>query len=418
MQTQTIQALGLSLGLGMLVGFQRQWTASAVGGIRTFPLVTLLGTLIGVIGPEFGWLAASGLVGVASLLVVANVAKQQNGDTDPGMTTEVAALVMYVVGLVLAAGEFAAAILVSGVVVMLLHWKNWLHGLIERMGEQDIRAVMNLVLIALVILPLLPDQAYGPYDVLNPYKIWLMVVLIVGISIAAYVVHKWLGARAGVVLGGMLGGLISSTATTVSYARQARSNPQLALAAAMVILIASSVVNVRVLFELGVVAPELLKSALPPIGIVLLVMVLECGVLYLFSRKATSTAPPPENPAQLKPAVFFGALYAVILFLVAATRDLFGQGAVYGIAAISGLTDVDAITLSTARLFREERMSASVVWRTVLIATMSNLVFKTGVAAALGGRKLFLWVAGMFAIVVAVSAALLWLWPDWELPLP
>src|SRR5262245_47306150 len=140
MDPQTIQALGLSLVLGLLVGFQRQWTASEIGGIRTFPFVTLLGTLIGLVESDAGWLAAAGLVGVASQLVVANIAKNHNGDANPGMTTEMAALVMYVVGLALAAEQFAAAILVSGVVVVLLHWKSWLHGLVEKVGEGEIRA--------------------------------------------------------------------------------------------------------------------------------------------------------------------------------------------------------------------------------------------------------------------------------------
>lgn len=411
-QTEIYLALAVSLALGLLVGLQREWKESEIAGIRTFPLITLLGTLIVIFGGDAaGWLIAAGLVALAMLLVIANLAKIRAEHFDFGMTTEVAVLLMFAVGCALGYGMTGPAVVTAGVAAVLLQWKDRLHGFVESLTHKDLRAVMNLALIGLVILPILPDRTFGPYDVLNPYDIWRMVVLIVGISMAAYVAYKVLGANIGSVLAGALGGLISSTATTVSYARQTKEAADLDRIAALVILIASTIVNVRVLVEIGVVAPSLLQAAAPPLVVMLVLMLIESVVLYLPLRNAAAEPAAHENPAQLKPAIIFGALYAVILFIVAAARDNFGNNALYWIAGISGLTDVDAITLSTAKMFNETRIDAGTAWRVILVATMSNLVFKAGAVALLGTRKLFLTVAAVFGIAIAGGIALLVFWP-------
>lgn len=410
----------LALALGSLVGLQREWRGSDIAGIRTFPIFTLMGALAGVLTVgEPGWLAGAGLLAVAILLVIANLAKIRQADDDAvGMTTEAAALLMYVVGVGLGCGLTGPAIVTAGVTAVLLHWKERMHGFVEKIGEKDFRGLMHLVLIGLVILPLLPDETYGPYDVLNPRGIWMMVVLIVGISMAAYVAYKILGAGVGAVLGGVLGGLISSTATTVSYARQTKQAPEMSSVAALVVLIASTIVNVRVLVEVGVVAPKLLAAAALPILILLGVMAVECLILYFVFRKQDTDLPEHENPAQLKPAVIFAGLYALILLVVAWARDQFGPQALYGIAVVSGLTDVDAITLSTAKLFNEGRVSSEVAWRVVLIATLANLVFKGLAVAFLGSRKLLLYVAVTFGVALICGILLLLTWPEIEIAVP
>ncbi|TWU51241.1 MgtC/SapB family protein [Rubripirellula reticaptiva] len=412
---ETYQALAISLGLGLLVGLQRQWKASEIAGIRTFPLIAMMGTLSTMPGNQLGWMSAAGILAIAVLLAIANVAKIRSGEFDSGMTTEVAALLMFAVGCVLGVGETGPAIVTAGVAAVLLHWKKRLHGIVKSMTDKDLRAMMNLALIGLIVLPILPDETYGPYDVLNPYGIWRMVVLIVGISMVAYAAYKLLGAKVGAILGGVLGGLISSTATTVSYARQTKDSPNISAMAALVILIASTIVNVRVLIEIGVVAPNLLNVAFLPMAVMLLLMVVECLALYLPLRHQATKPPDHDNPAQLKPAIIFGVLYAVILFIVAAAKDIFGDGALYWIAGISGLTDVDAITLSTAKMFKQDRVNAATAWRVILIATMSNLVFKAGAVAMLGSRKLLLYVTVTFGIAMAGGALLLAFWPGFEL---
>ncbi|QDU80070.1 MgtC family protein [Polystyrenella longa] len=413
--SETHLALAISFGLGLLVGLQREWKESEIAGIRTFPLITLLGTLTVTLGADqASWLTAAGLVAVAFLLTVANLAKIRAKTFDFGMTTEVAALLMFVVGCALGVGLTGPAVVTAGITAVLLHWKDRLHGIVNSLTGKDLKAVMNLALIGLIILPLLPDETYGPYEVLNPYDIWRMVVLIVGISMVAYVAYKLLGARVGSILGGIFGGLISSTATTVSYARQTKESPELSGLAALVVLIASTIVNIRVLIEIGIVAPNLLRDALIPMVLMLLLMIAECFAMYFPLRNQKTEPPNHDNPAQLKPAIIFGVLYAAVLFIVAAARDIFGEQALYWIAGISGLTDVDAITLSTAKMFNEERIDGTTAWRVILIATMSNLVFKAGAVAMLGSRRLLFYVAISFGIAIAGGVLLLLFWPGIE----
>lgn len=406
------ERLGVALGLGLLVGLQRQWTRSEIAGIRTFPLITLLGALLAIIeGETPGWLTACGLLGVSLMLLAANLLRQQVGQVDPGMTTEMAALLMYATGAAAGFGRLSPAIAVSGVVVVLLHWKQMLHGLVERIGERDIKAVMNLVLIAMVILPILPDETYGWYHVLNPFRIWLMVVLIVGMSLIAYVAYKLLGPRAGGVLGGLLGGLISSTAVTVSFARQSRAAPQTTATAALVIMLASSVVGCRVLGEIALVAPELLATAAWPLGILMGVMVALSLLALLFTQQVSDDALNFQNPAQLRTAMLFGGMYALMLVLVAAAREHFGETALFAVAAVSGLTDLDAITLSTAELVQHGRLQHDIAWRLILVGVLTNIVFKWVVIGLLGSRQLFIRMALLFGISLATGGLLLIAWP-------
>jgi uncharacterized membrane protein (DUF4010 family) len=309
------------------------------------------------------------------------------------------------------------AIVVGGVVAVLLHWKQPLHRFVEQIGERDIRAMMQFVLIALVIFPVLPDQSYGPYEVLNPREIWRVVVLIVGIELAGYVAYKLFGQQAGALLGGVLGGLISSTATTVSYARRARSAPDAAALVALVIMIASSIALARVIMELAVVAPAILAQLAPPLGAMFVLMALKSAGTYLLSRGARDTMPAQENPAELKSALIFGAIYAVVIFAVAAAKEYFGTGGLYVVALLSGLTDLDAITLSTGRLAAENRIDIPTGWRLILLAALANLVFKGGTVALLGPPQLTRRIVVLFGIAVVGGLLIFWLWPN-DLRLP
>ena len=279
------------------------------------------------------------------------------------------------------------------------------------MGEPDIKAIMQLVLIALVILPLLPDRTFGPYGVLNPYQVWWMVVLIVGISLLGYVGYKLLGARAGTVLAGILGGVISSTATTASYARRTKQDPEISRLAALVVMIASAVVFARVLVEIAVAAHGSFLALAPPIAAMLGVAAALSVLAWLIDRRAAEEPPEPGNPAELKAALFFGAIYAAVLLAVAFARDRFGTAGLYTVAALSGLTDVDALTLSTARLVDGGRLAPGDGWRAILLAVLSNLVFKAGIVAVLGSRRMLGRVAVLFAAVLAGGGAIWWLWP-------
>lgn len=405
--------LGISLGLGLLVGLQRERVESELAGIRTFPLITLLGTVCALLALRFGgWVMAAGLVGLAALVFSANRAKLRAGHVDPGMTTEVAILLMFGVGAFVVVGRLPAAVATGAAVAVLLHFKQPMHRFVQRIGEKDLLAIMQLALISLVILPVLPNRAYGPFAVLNPFKTWLMVVLIVGISLAGYVGYKLLGKNTGTLLAGLLGGAISSTATTVSFARRTRSTPEIGTVAAVVIMIAAAVSFARVIVEVAIVAPRWLHVIGPPLAAELLLMAALAGALWLFGRKANVELAEPENPAELKSALIFGALYAVILFGVAATKHYLGDRGLYAAAVVSGLTDMDAITLSTAQLANADRLTANVAWRIILVAAMANTLFKSILVLAMGDRRLGWRIAAPFAVAIAGGAVLLMVWPD------
>jgi uncharacterized membrane protein (DUF4010 family) len=269
---------------------------------------------------------------------------------------------------------------------------------------------MQFVLISLVILPILPDRTYGPYDVLSPRQVWLMVVLIVGINLAGYGAFRILGSRAGTALAGVLGGAISSTATTLGYARVTRANPGTARTAVVVVWIASSVVFVRLLLEIGAVAPSFLPVAAGPLAMMLLVFALLAGVMWRSSMSPGASPLEPGNPSELKPAILFGFVYAAVLFAVAAGQDLLGDAGLYVAAFVSGLTDVDAITLSTSQLVQDGRLDPDTGWRLILVAVLSNTVFKLGLAVTLGSRDFARRLTAMGAIALAAGVAIVIFW--------
>ncbi|HEY7547772.1 MAG TPA: DUF4010 domain-containing protein, partial [Blastocatellia bacterium] len=279
--TLLFRQLGIALGLGLLVGLQREHSSSRLAGIRTFPLITIFGALSALLAQSFGgWIVAIGFVAVSIVIVIGNIAKLRNGPTDPGLTTEIAMLLMYGVGAYLIVGAEAIAIAIGGGAAVLLQYKGQLHGISDKLGDEDLRAIMQFALISLVILPVLPDKYYGPYQVLNPRQIWWMVVLIVGLSLAGYIAYKFFGENAGVLLGGILGGVISSTATTVSYSRRAASDPDTSRLAAIVVMTASAVVFARVLIEIAVVAPNFLFHAALPITAMLILFALFSAIVW------------------------------------------------------------------------------------------------------------------------------------------
>jgi uncharacterized membrane protein (DUF4010 family) len=404
--------LAVAIGLGLLVGLQRERMHPTVAGIRTFALITVLGTVAAQLSQSFGgWIVAAGLIAAGALVLSGKQEAIRGGLEDPGLTTEFTALVMYGVGALVVVGPMAVPVVLGGTVALLLHFKEELHRFAGRLGEEDLKAIMQFVLVALVILPVLPDRAFGPYGVLNPYQIWWMVVLIVGLSLGGYVAYKLFGTGAGAVLSGVLGGMISSTATTVSYARRTREASEVCRLAALVVMIASSVVYARLLVEIAVVAPRSFLALAPPIGIMLGISVVLSLAAWFVGRDGEPVRSPQGNPAQLKSALAFGVLYALVLLAVAFARGRFGTAGLYTVAGLSGLTDMDAITLSTARLVDSGAVAAGDGWRAILLASFSNLVFKAGIVAVLGSWRLFGRIAVLFGLALAGGAVVWWLWP-------
>ena len=405
--------LAVAGALGMLVGMQRERASSAMAGVRTFTLITLAGALCAQLSAAMGdWVLIIGLLGVVAMIIMSNLISLFTEEKpDPGMTTEAAAIVMFLLGALVVVGPVAVAVVCTGAVAVLLHFKDPLHQTIKHIGDKEAHAVMQFVLIALVILPVLPDKTYGPLNVLNPYKIWMMVVLIVGISLVAYAAVNILGSRVGALLAGVLGGLISSTATTVSYARKSREAPEASGLAATIVLIASTIVFGRILVEAAIVAPGVIGDIAPPLLTVAAMMGLLGIISFFLAHRSAPTIPLQGEPSELKTAIVFGALYAVILFAVALSKQYFGETGLYVVAAISGLTDMDAITLSTANLIKAGTLEASTGWRIILVASMANIAFKGWTVIMLGAPALRRHITVSFGLVLLGAAAVLLFWP-------
>jgi uncharacterized membrane protein (DUF4010 family) len=401
--------LAIAFGLGLLVGLQREHVASRLAGIRTIPLITVFGALSAMLSQSFGgWVLVAALLSLAALIILGNVLELKAGSADPGLTTELALLLMFSVGAYLVAGRMGVAVAIAGGVAVLLQAKVQLHGVAAKLGDNDLKALMQFVLLTLVILPVLPDRTYGPYSVLNPPQIWLMICLIVGISLIGYIAYKFLGKRAGIALGGILGGLISSTATTVSYARKSVNGPEAVRISTIVVQIASAIVFARVLLVIRVISPTLFAAAERPLLIMMVLMAVLALVVWFWGRRQQDQMPSQENPSELKSALLFGLVFAMVLLATAGAKARFGQGGLYIVAVLSGLTDMDAITVSTAQLVNSHRLVPETGWRLVLVAALANLVFKGAAVMFLGHRQLLARIGSLYGVGLIVGILLLW----------
>lgn len=411
------EQFGIALGLGLLVGLQRQFAESPLAGLRTFPLVAVLGTLCAHLDLQLqshGWVTAAGFVAAGALIGIGKFTVTRQPHADLGLTTEIALLLTFALGAYLAFGDRVLAVALGGGMAVLLQFKPELHGLVARLSAADLRAIMRFVLITCIVLPLLPNKTYGPFDVINPFEIWLLVVVIVGVGLLGYIAYRFLGAGAGVLITGLLGGAISSTATTWSYARQRTANPEADRIAVAVIVIASAVAYVRVLLIVSVAAPGILPAVAAPVVSVLAVMTLSAAGAWWNARAHADDLPEQSNPTELKSALTFGVVYSGILLLLAAARRQVGAASLYLVAVLAGFTDLDAITISTARLASAagpSPIAVDVAWRMMLAATLSNLCFKSALLAFSGRRRLCRDVVAYFAAPVLLTLAVIFFWP-------
>ena len=411
LDTRQLQAILVALGIGLMLGLERERQPAPRAGLRTFALVGLLGALAGLLGERFDslwpFLVSLTLVGV---MIIA--AYLQNPDPQDAGTTSVAALLLcHVLGFMVWEGEVRLSIMIAVGVTTLLYFKTTLRGWATRLTARDWNSILQFSVISLVILPVLPNQNFGPFDALNPYQVWLMVVLISGVSLAGYAALQLVGGRYGAPMVGLFGGLVSSTATTLVFARDARKRPDFAPISALVIVIANLVMLVRVAVVCAVLAPSLLWQVLsiaaPGLALGLLALGLQWKTLMSHDG---SPVPDTKNPTELRAALTFGALYAAVLLGAAWLSDVAGSKGLYLIAVVSGLTDVDAITLSSLRLFSLDRLESIPAVTAIGLAMISNLAFKTALAIGVGGRSVATRVlTAMLAVGFGLAGGLAWL---------
>lgn len=392
-----------ALGIGLLIGLERERKPTAKAGLRTFALVALFGAASAALAArfEFPALVAAGAAAVALMMIAAYFRGDKNSD-DPGTTTIIAVILCYALAAMTMVGFSRLAVMLAIGTTILLYFKAELRGVARRLERRDLISMLQFAVVTFIVLPILPDRDLGPYAALNPRQVWMMVVLISGVSLAGYIALRLVGREYGAALLGLLGGLVSSTATTLAYSRYGRANNQLWNLSVTVILIANLVVLLRLTVLASVVSPKLLAA---------MAMVLGCGllpglvavVIWMRARKSEQalTIPEVRNPTEFRTALTFGALYAVVLLLTAWLNDAAGPSGVYVVAVVSGLTDVDAVTLSSLRLHEIGSLSAAQAVTSITIAVLANMSFKLGLILVAGGRDLFVRCLPMMLLVAA-----------------
>jgi len=406
------ERLGVALALGLLVGAERGWQTrqraegQRVAGFRTFGLIGLLGGLWALIAAQTGVLVLAVAFAALAAVLIVSQAQFLRKDGDVGATTMVAALVTFALGALAGYGAMTIAAAGAVIVTLLLGIKPQLHGLVEHLEREELMAVIKLLLMSVVLLPVLPDDGYGPWQALNPYRIWWMVVLIAGINFTGYMAIKLAGPRRGVLLTGLFGGLASSTATTIGLARLAKGATTLQRLAAAGIIVAATTMLPRMLLISAVVAPAL---ALRLAGPLLLGTLAGCGAAAWTwrraRRQAVSDNVAARNPFELSVALQFGALLALVMVLSYALQDWLGHAGLYLLGAVSGLSDVDAVTLSLGTRVGAGSLVAEIAAVAILLAAAVNTLVKAGLAAAISGGGLA-WRVALGAAAILAGGAL------------
>lgn len=410
-QLEIFKRLAVALAAGFLIGLERGWSdrdepeGQRIAGIRTFGLISLLGALWSLVYLSTGsWAVVLAFLGFCGLVIVAQWQRSQE-QGGYGITTTVAALITFVLGAVAVLGHLSIAAGTAVVIAFILGLKPQLHDWLQRLDQEELFATLKLLLISVVILPILPNQGYGPWEALNPYEIWWMVVLVAGISYCGYFASQIAGARRGILLTALSGGLVSSTAVTLTLARLQKAGQKFDSLYATGIILASVTVFPRILIWVAVIRSKLVWGLAAP----MILMTLACAVLGVLAwrgmRAKRDQKQPhyvPDNPFELGAALQMGAILAIVMLLAQAFTEWFGDTGVYLLAGVSGVGDVDAITLTLARM-ANGNLETTVAVVAITIAAIANTVTKCVLAAGVGGPALGRYVIPRFAAVIAVG---------------
>jgi uncharacterized membrane protein (DUF4010 family) len=421
---EALTALAVAVAAGGLIGAERQQAHAALqkahaarageefGGIRTYPLLAIVGVIGALLQPALGaWVIGALLVAV---VVALGIAQARSKTDDVGVSSEIAAIVTFGLGVLSATPallpDSARFLVVAGIAattMALLALKRPLHGFAAKVSSDDVYATAKFVVLALVVIPLLPNRTFGPLDVLNPRKVGLMIALVAGVSFAGYVAARLVGSRRGLLIAGLIGGLVSSTALTLALSTRAKEQPALARSCAVGIVAGCSTMFPRVLLVVAVTNFALLRGLAVPLGA--MAVTGYAATLYVYFRGSPEDAPEDvkfKNPFELKHAVQFGLLYGVILFVAKAAQEYVGTTGVLASAALAGLADVDAITLSLAELHRSGAIHGVAV-PAIALATVVNSLVKIALATLVGGKPLGSRVAPMLLVTLLAGGAAL-----------
>ncbi|HMI97422.1 MAG TPA: DUF4010 domain-containing protein [Micropepsaceae bacterium] len=406
------ERLGLALAIGLLIGLERGWRERDEGdgtrtaGIRTYALIGLLGGLWGAMTPTLGPvpMAAAGLAFAAAFTLFEY--RESVARKNYSVTATIVGLIVFALGAFAVLGNRAVAGAAGVAVVALLAARNWLHQFLRKLTWAELRSVVVLATMTFLLLPILPDMPIDPWDAINPYELWLLVVLIGAVSFAGYVAVRALGEQTGLAIGAAAGAIISSTTVTINYARLAAQASSSEGILSVAILIAWMVSLTRMTAIAVALNPVLFPLLGPPIGAALLILgFVAAFFLYHAGQQKTSTGRLFENPLDLRFVLQFGALLAAIIVATKLLRSMFGNAGILALAGITGFVDVDPITLSAARLSREAIMVTTAA-EAILLAGTANLVTKMAATIVVGGLRLGwkLTLAGVLAVASGTLA--------------
>lgn len=406
---------GTALLLGGLLGIEREKRNTRAGhghaGLRSFVMLSQLGALGGFLSVQMGspWVLAATVLAAAAIVLSGYFVSARQHPDSIGLTTELAAIVTCLLGAMVVTGHREIAVGLGVVTAAVLAYKQPLHDLVGRLGWQDVLAGLRLLLATFIVLPLLPDRAVDPWGAINPYQLWLLVLLISGLSLVGYVVSRWLGPGRGIAVTAAAGGLASSTAVTLTFVKQSHEPRAPAPQLAGGILLAWTVMFGRIVVAATVVAPTMFRALIAPFGAMLLASGAAAAVCF-WRRQPTPTAAGDvemKNPFSLWAATKFALLFALVQLLLKLGQDYLPQSGVYTIAALAGLTDVDAITLSMAQRARAGGGELQVAVLAIAIAAVSNTLVKAGMATFMGKQLAKPVLAGAAAILAVGAVALL-----------
>jgi uncharacterized membrane protein (DUF4010 family) len=386
----------VSACLGALIGLIRQWSEQRgkpgemnFVGVRTYTLWSLLGCLAAYLSEHY----SAAILPVALILIGGHLTMlhwRDGKDGHPGSTTFVAALLTCLVGALVNWGHQQMAVLVAALTMVTLGSKQPLHSWTRHFTNEDIFSALQFAATTGVILPLVPDRAMGPFGAFNPYATWLMVVLISGLGFAGYILMRLLGAQAGITITGLVGGLASSTATTLAFSRRSKDEPELSSSHSLAVVLACTVMLGRVLVMIAALNPELVQRLALPFAAMALPGV--CYALWQWLKpngdKPCVTPPHIHNPLGLGIAIKFGLLYAIVAFLVKAATSLQFTAGLLPLSFLSGLTDMDAIALLMANSLHDGTVVTDMAAKCVIVGAIANSVMKSGFAISLGSPQL------------------------------
>jgi uncharacterized membrane protein (DUF4010 family) len=416
----TYITLATALAIGLLIGIERGWhereskEGERIAGIRTYGLIGLLGGVAALLGTDLaGWVVAVVFLGLAVAWSVAYVMNFKR-ESDASITSIVAGLLTFGLSVLAGLGYTKEASAAAVATTILLGLKPELHKGIYHLQRRELKAGFKLLLISVVLLPILPNKGYGPWDALNPYHIWWMVVIIALISFVGYFSVKVIGAQKGLLFTGLFAGLSSSTAVTLHFSKLVRSNPQISMLASVSVLVACATMFPRTLVVVTLFDQSLFVPLLVPMGVMGIIVYVISLLYWRTGRKIAdvtdnSSASALKNPLDLSVAIRFGVLLSLIMLLSKGLQQYFGDAGLYVLSVLSGIADVDAISLSFARMHFNEEVLLNTTITGIVLASATNSIVKGALAIGIGGANYGLKVGLPLLVASLAGVASVWL---------